>query len=161
MAQKRREKPKVSNFVHAESYVTLHYRISIDSGEAKGQVFIETFDTKPATLLMGTGQWMPSLEAPLVGLKEGDSLSYHLAASQAYGEPNPDLLLHVTKQVLLDDAARSDNLSEGEVVEFTAPDGTKYSGVFKRWDGERALFDFNHPLSGVDLKVDVKILGVM
>ena len=44
---------------------------------------------------------------------------------------------------------------------FAAPDGSKYSGVFKRWDGDRALFDFNHPLSGVDLKVDVEILGVM
>lgn len=161
MAQGLRKNIKVSNIVHAESYLTLHYRIRLDSGEGKGQVFIETFGNKPATLLMGSGQWLPGLEEPLIGLKEGDLLTYHVVASQAYGERNPDLLIYLTKQMLAEHAGEEAQFDSDDMVEFTAPDGSKYSGLFKRWDGDKALFDFNHPLSGLDLKVDVEILGVM
>lgn len=161
MAQGLRKKTKVSNIVHAESYLTLHYRISLDSGEGKGQVFIETFGSNPATLLMGSGQWLQGLEAPLIGLKEGDLLTYHVAASQAYGERNPDLLIYLTRQMLIEHAGEDVEFDADDMIEFTAPDGSKYSGLFKRWDGDSALFDFNHPLSGIDIKVDVEILGVM
>ena len=161
MAQSLRKKIKVSNIVHAESYLTLHYRISLDSGEGKGQVFIETFDGNPATLLMGSGQWLPALEEPLIGRKEGDVISYHVVASQAYGERNPDLLIYLTKAMLAEHAGEDTQFDAEDMVEFAAPDGSKYSGVFKRWDGDRALFDFNHPLSGVDLKDQLNILKKM
>lgn len=161
MAQSRRKKTKVSKIVHADSYLTLHYRISLDSGKGKGQVFIDTFDSNPATLLMGSGQWLAGLEAPLVGAAEGDRLTYHVAASQAYGERNPDLLIYVSKQMLDEHAGEDVEFEAEDMVEFAAPDGSKYSGVFKGWDGDSALFDFNHPLSGIDIKVDVEILGVM
>ena len=161
MAHGLREKTKVSNIVHPESYITLHYRISIDSGEGRGKVFIETFDSNPATLQMGSGQWLPGLEAPLVGLSEGDLLTFHVVASHAYGDRNPDLLIHLTKQMLIEHAGEDAEFNAEDVIEFAAPNGSKYSGVFRQWDGDKALFDFNHPLSGLDLKVDVEILGVM
>lgn len=151
----------MSNIVHAESYVTLHYRISIDSGEGRGQVFIETFDRNPATLQMGSGQWLSGLEEPLIGLKEGDLLTYHVVASQAYGQYNPELRIYISKQMLDQHAGEDTEFDRDDMVEFAAPDGSKYSGVFKHWEGDKALFDFNHPLSGLDLKVDVEILGVM
>ncbi|NLA51864.1 MAG: peptidylprolyl isomerase [Alcaligenaceae bacterium] len=161
MAQGLREKIKVSNIVHAKSYVTLHYRISIDSGEGRGQVFIETFSSNPATLQMGAGQWLANLEQPLIGLKEGDLLTFHVVASQAYGDRNPDLLIYLTREMLIEHAGEEVDFNADDVVEFAAPNGSKYSGVFKHWEGEKALFDFNHPLSGLDLKVDVEILGVI
>lgn len=161
MAHGLRENSKVSNIVHADSYITLHYRISLDSGEGRGQVFIETFGSNPATLQMGSGQWLAGLEEPLIGLKEGDLLTYHVVASRAYGDRNPDLLIYLTKQMLIEHAGEETEFDTDDMVEFAAPDGSKYSGVFKRWDGDQALFDFNHPLSGLDLRVDVEILGVM
>lgn len=151
----------MSNIVHADSYLTLHYRISLDSGKGKGQVFIDTFDAKPATLLLGSGQWLPGLEAPLIGLKDGDSLTYHVAAAEAYGERNSDLLIHVSKQLLDQHAGADADFEVEDMLEFMAPDGSKYAGVFMGWDGDSALIDFNHPLSGIDIKVDVEILGVM
>jgi FKBP-type peptidyl-prolyl cis-trans isomerase SlpA len=46
-------------------------------------------------------------------------------------------------------------------VEFTAPNGGRYSGVLKEINDESALFDFNHPLAGISLRVDVALLGVL
>src|SRR3546814_19184036 len=49
----------------------------------------------------------------------------------------------------------------GDLVEFTAPNGARYSGVLKQIDPEWALFDFNHPLAGTTSRVDVHILVVL
>lgn len=147
--------------IHANSYLTLHYRVTLNSGPASGKVFIDTFDTQPATLSMGIGQWLESMEQPLIGHTEGESLSYVVPASQAYGERNPELLQYVSRQMLQDNAEESAQYQPGESVEFTAPHGGLYTGIFRGWEGDKALFDFNHPLAGVDLKIDVKIMGVM
>ncbi len=152
---------KVNHIVHANSYLTLHYRITLASGPGAGSVFMDTFTGNPATLLMGSNQWLPAMEEPLLGKQEGDAFSFTLTALQAYGEKNPELLQRVTKKMLAEHAGENTTFESGDMVEFTAPNGGRYSGVFKEWGDTWALFDFNHPLAGLDLKVDVSLLGVM
>lgn len=147
--------------VQPNSYLTLHYRITLNSGEGKGSVFIDTYDGKPATLQMGMGQWPEPLEKPLLGHSEGETLSYELSAAQAFGERNPDLIQAVTKKMLAENAGEDATFEVNDMVEFTAPNGAKFSGLFKGFKDDTALFDFNHPLAGVDLKVDVTIIGVL
>ncbi len=147
--------------VHADSYLTLHYRITLMSGPGTGSVFIDTFTGKPGTLQLNTGQWSPSMETPLLGHAEGESFSYELPAQAAYGERNPELLQRVTRQMLARDAGADATFEPGDMVEFTAPNGGRYSGIFREWNDDTALFDFNHPLAGVDLRIDVKLLGVL
>ena len=147
--------------VHADSYLTLHYRITLMSGPGAGSVFIDTFTGKPGTLQLNTGQWSPSMETPLLGHAEGESFSYDLPAQAAYGDRNPELLQRVTRQMLARDAGADATFEPGDMVEFTAPNGGRYSGIFREWNDDTALFDFNHPLAGVDLRIDVKLLGVL
>lgn len=147
--------------VHADSYLTLHYRITLMSGPGAGSVFIDTFTGKPGTLQLSTGQWSPSMETPLLGHAEGESFSYDLPAQAAYGDRNPELLQRVTRQMLARDAGADATFEPGDMVEFTAPNGGRYSGIFREWNDDSALFDFNHPLAGVDLRIDVKLLGVL
>ena len=147
--------------VHADSYLTLHYRITLMSGPGAGTVFIDTFSGKPGTLQMSAGQWSPSMESPLLGHAEGESFSYDLPAQEAYGARNPELLQRLTRQMLARDAGADTEFEPGDMVEFTAPNGGRYSGIFRRWEDDLALFDFNHPLAGVDLRIDVKLLGVL
>src|SRR5690606_12014433 len=122
--------------VHAQSYLTLHYRITLASGPGAGSVFIDTFSGKPGTLQLSTGQWSPSMEAPLLGHAEGESFSYGLPANQAYGDRNPELLQRVTRQMLARDAGADAQFEPGDMVEFTAPNGGRYSGIFRQWDNE-------------------------
>ena len=147
-------------FVRPDSYLTLHYRIELASGPAAGSLFADTFSGRPGTLQLGMGQWAPGLEAALLNRAEGERFTFDVAAADAYGERNPDLLQWVARSVLQAEAADSD-FTPGEVIEFTAPNGVRYSGVLKQYDAERALFDFNHPLAGVDLRVEVSLLGVL
>jgi len=46
-------------------------------------------------------------------------------------------------------------------VEFPAPGGGRFAGVLKEIDDQWALFDFNHPLAGQRIRLEVEILGVL
>jgi len=148
-------------FVHPNAYLTLHYRVTLMSGAAKGSVFADTYAGRPATLQLGSGQWASAMEAPLIGRKEGEQCSYDIPAAQAYGERNPQLLQKVARTLLAEHGGADTRFQVGDLVEFTAPDGTHYSGVLKMLGDDWALFDFNHPLAGADLRLDVAILGVL
>lgn len=147
--------------VRPDSYLTLHYRIALVSGPAAGSVFADTFDGNPATLQMGAGQWAPGMEAALMGHSEGERFSIDLPAVQAYGDRNPELVQRVSRAVLDEHAAPDAGFTPGDMVEFSAPNGGRYSGILKQLDQESALFDFNHPLAGADLRIEVSLLGVM
>lgn len=147
--------------IRPDSYLTLHYRIVLASGPAEGSVFTDTFDGRPATLQMGGGQWAPGMEAPLVGRLESERFSYTLEPADAYGDRNPELIQKVTRKMLAEHAGPDATFAPGDLVEFTAPNGGRYSGVLKELNDEWAMFDFNHPLAGTRLRVDVAILGVL
>ncbi|MFC4277786.1 FKBP-type peptidyl-prolyl cis-trans isomerase [Achromobacter aloeverae] len=148
-------------FVRPDSYLTLHYRIVLASGPAEGSTFADTFTGRPATLQMGMGQWAPGMEAALLGQAEGSVFSKTLAPAEAYGDRNPDLIQRVTRAMLAEHAGADATFEPGDLVEFKAPNGGRYSGILKSLDDTGAVFDFNHPLAGTALRLDVEILGVL
>lgn len=148
-------------FVRPDSYLTLHYRIDLRSGPAAGSTFADTFGHRPATLQLGTGLWAPGMEQALLGKAEGARFSFDLPAVSAYGARNPDLLQRVTRTLLAQHTKAGEAFAPGDMVEFSAPNGGNYSGVLKEWGDTWALFDFNHPLAGADLHIDVFLLGVL
>lgn len=154
--------PKAEHcFVRPDSYLTLHYRIELVTGPAAGSVFADTFDGRPATLQLGAGQWAPGMEESLVGHQGGTRFTVDLPAAQAYGERNPELLQRVTRSMLAQHTAADTQFVPGDMVEFSAPNGGHYAGVLKELDDSWAFFDFNHPLAGADLCIEVSLIGVL
>jgi FKBP-type peptidyl-prolyl cis-trans isomerase SlpA len=149
------------NSVQRGSFLTLHYRLAGPDGAD----IINTFSDKPATLSMGTGELAPAMEERLMGLPEGTHTSFELAAGEAFGGRNPELLQRV-KRELLDEIADPKNPKKqydvGDIVRFPTPDGQNgYSGVVREVGAESLLFDFNHPLAGVPLTFEVRLIGVL
>jgi FKBP-type peptidyl-prolyl cis-trans isomerase SlpA len=140
------------------SFLTLHYRLAGPDGAD----VINTFGDKPATLSLGTGQLAPAMEARLIGLAEGARQSFELAAGEAFGDRNPELLQRV-KLSLLHELGDPDARYElGDVVQFPTPDGAaSYAGVVREVGPDWLLFDFNHPLAGQPVRFEVQVLGVL
>jgi FKBP-type peptidyl-prolyl cis-trans isomerase SlpA len=145
------------SLITPESHVTLHYRLSMPDG----QVVLDTFEDKPATLQLGAGQFAPGLERCLLALGEGDERSYALGPDDAFGARNPALIQKISDKLLAEHVDPADPLAPGDLLEFPAPDGSRFAGVFKGWEGQAAVFDFNHPLAGQPLLFHVRIIGVL
>jgi FKBP-type peptidyl-prolyl cis-trans isomerase SlpA len=146
------------NAIQPGSFLTLHYRLA----RADGTDLISTFDDKPATLSLGTGELAPAMEARLVGLEEGARASFELAPSEAFGHRNPQLLQRVKRSLLEDLGDQGRHYGVGDAVEFPAPGGKAgFAGVVRELGDDWLLFDFNHPLAGVPLRFDVHVIGVL
>ena len=148
------------NLVQADSFLTLHYRL----GAVGGEDFINTFEDKPATLSLGTGELSEGLEAKLLGLAEGAHETLTLAEGEAFGPHNPDLVQWVAR-ALIDQLGGADQAySLGDVVQFPAPTGgPNMAGTLidVRDDGQSLCFDFNHPLAGRAVRFEVQLIGVL
>lgn len=144
--------------VGPDSHLTLHYRISLAS---TGADVISTFGDRPATLTLGYGQLAEPLERCLLGLYEGAQASFDLAPDAAFGPRNPELLQRVSRAMLTAHGELGASYSPGDLLDFAAPDGSRYAGVVKEVDAAGALLDFNHPLAGQPIRFEVRILGVL
>ncbi|WP_092007304.1 peptidylprolyl isomerase [Polaromonas sp. OV174] len=157
-----------ATLVQPGSFLTLHYRMAGPSLDGKpGADIINTFGGKPATLSLGTGELSPAIEQRLLGLAEGTRTSFELAAGEAFGERNPELLQWVARKLLNELGDPDEKYNIGDVVQFPTPDGLgQYAGAVQQVkagaDGSQAVqFDFNHPLAGQPVVFEVHLIGVL
>ncbi|MBC7469465.1 MAG: FKBP-type peptidyl-prolyl cis-trans isomerase [Ramlibacter sp.] len=151
--------------VQPGSFLTLHYRLAGPGGD-----IINTFNDKPATLSLGTGELSPAVEKRLVGLEEGVRTSFKVPAGEAFGDRNPEMVQWVARRLLNELGDPNEQYQVGDVVQFPTPDGLgSYAGavqqVGKDGDGDgkadAVLFDFNHPLAGHPVTFEVLLIGVL
>ncbi|SPE30577.1 Peptidyl-prolyl cis-trans isomerase [Burkholderiales bacterium] len=142
------------------SHVTLHYRMAVLVDDTEREL-VNTFSAAPATLQMGVGQWAPTVEEHLVGLAEGQSAQFELAADQAYGEHNPDLVRTISWVQLEAQCEPGLVFEVGETVEFRGVGGETYRGALVQCDEDTAVVDFNHPLAGMPMRIRVQVIGVL
>jgi FKBP-type peptidyl-prolyl cis-trans isomerase SlpA len=151
--------------IQAGSFLTLHYRLA-----GPGGTIINTFDDKPATLTLGTGELSPAVEQRLLGLEEGARASFEIPAGEAFGERNPEMVQWVARTLLARMGDPDEDYAVGDVVQFPTPDGMgQYAGAVRQLgedkDGDgkpdAVLFDFNHPLAGQPVSFEVHVIGVL
>ena len=158
--------------VQPGSFLTLHYRLSGPGGDV-----INTFNDKPATLSLGTGELSPAMEQRLMGLQEGERSSFELPPGEAFGDRNPEMLQWVARRLLNELGDPGERYQVGDVVQFPTPDGLgSYAGSVQQvgkdgrdvngngnGDGaaDAVLFDFNHPLAGQPVTFEVHLIGVL
>ena len=146
--------------IQSGSFLTLHYRMA----GLDGADIINTFNEKPATLSLGTGQLSPAIEQRLLGLGEGTRATFELAAGEAFGERNPALLQWVARKLLNELSDPDEPYQVGDVVQFPTPDGLgQYAGTVRQVKGsdDAVQFDFNHPLAGQPVVFEVQVIGVL
>ena len=148
-----------TTIAHVEpgSFLTLHYRLSGPAGD-----IINTFNDKPATLSLGTGELSPAVEQRLLGLAEGTRTSFDLPAGEAFGERNADMQQWVARALLHKLGDPLEKYAVGDVVQFPTPDGTgSYAGAVIDSNDTAVQFDFNHPLAGQPVTFEVQLIGVL
>ena len=147
----------VNPTIVAGSFLTLHYRLSGPQGDV-----INTFNDKPATLSLGSGELSPALEQRLLGLSEGTRTTFEVPAGEAFGERNPDMQQWVSKTLLKEFGDPDEQYTPGDVVQFPAPNGQgSFAGAVQQVSDDAVLFDFNHPLANQPVTFEVQIIGIL
>lgn len=142
----------MSQTVQANSFITLNYRISLENGAT----VMDTFQGTPATLHLGCGELLPSLEACLTGLNVGQRKTFSLPPAQAFGDYQPNLVERVKREHM-----KEETIEPMSVMEFVAPDGSRYQGLVREVDEQLAVIDFNHPLAGKTIEFEVEVIGIL
>lgn len=143
--------------VQPGSFLTLHYRLAGPQGDV-----INTFGGQPATLTLGASELSPAVEQRLLGLTEGSRQVFELAAGEAFGPRNPDMVQWVSLQLLRELGDPDERYEVGDVVQFPAPQGQgSFAGAVQQAREDAVLFDFNHPLAGHPVTFEVLVIGVL
>ena len=98
----------------------------------------------------GAKQLLPGLEQALAGLHSGDTRRVELDADHAFGQYDAGKKMTVARAQLPQTIARGDMATTAEGRPFT---------VVSLSD-DSAVVDFNHPLAGKDIVLDVVVLHV-
>ncbi|RKY18797.1 MAG: peptidylprolyl isomerase [Planctomycetota bacterium] len=129
----------------------IDYTLTNDAGE----VLDTSEGGDPLAYIHGTESLIPGLETQLDGKAAGDELKVHIAPADAYGERDDEAIHSVSR----DDMPEGAEIVVGMQLEAESEDGVHLVTVIGV-DGDDIHIDANHPLAGVALNFEVKVIEV-
>jgi len=131
--------------------VTLHYTLTDNEGTV-----IDKSDDGSFAYLHGASNIIPGLENALTGKTAGDELTVSVSPEDAYGVRDESMLQQVPKSMFEDDS----QIAVGTQFHAQGPNGEMLVVTVMEVQDEHVVVDGNHPLAGVDLNFDVKVVDV-
>lgn len=114
----------------------------------------------PMQYMHGIGMMIPAFESKLEGLNEGDTFDFELSPAEAYGEVFPDRIVPLDKSIFVNDEGVFDaqNVVVGARLPMMTEDQTHIEGLVTEITDDKVTLDFNHPLAGMHLHFEGKVL---
>ena len=134
------------------STVTLHYKGTLDDGSE----FDNTYQREPLIVKTGEGNLIPGFEAALVGLTEGETKTFTIECSEAYGDRNPEAKTVMEKKHFPEDYP----IEEGMVIPLMSSEGNHVMATVTEITDTEVTADLNHPLAGQDLTFEIELLTI-
>ncbi len=132
--------------------------VSIDytlTGPA-GQVLDSSKGKPPLAYMHGARNIIPGLERELEGKTVGDAFTVTIPAAEAYGERNEQMVQAVQREQF----ASVPNVQPGMQFEAQGPGGARALVTVTRVDTTHVTVDANHPLAGMALTFEVKVVDI-
>jgi FKBP-type peptidyl-prolyl cis-trans isomerase SlyD len=133
-----------------QAVVTIDYTLTDD----QGAVLDSSNGEEPLTYIHGSGSIIPGLENALAGRAAGDALKVTVAPVDGYGERDEELVQAVPRNRF-----PAASIEVGMRFHAQGSDGSQVVTVVAV-DDANVTVDANHPLAGMTLAFDVKVLEV-
>lgn len=137
--------------IHKHTFVSLHYTLSVESGE----VVDRSTPEEPLAFIFGLGTVLPALEKNLEGLSEGEKVKFDVEPADGFGEIDPALCRSLPRNQFPEEL----DIQEGMILKAEGG-GTPVVFRVKSVTDDAVEADFNHPLAGEKLTFDVQIVEV-
>lgn len=136
--------------IQRDRRVTLKYRMKTHFPDGAVKERAE----EQMSFIFGVETQIPTLEKALEGKQAGDRLSLVVPPSEIYGEHDPALILEIPKKGLI-----KQRLREGQFYRQMKM-GSLVSFKVLEIRPTTVLADFNGPLTGIQVSMDLEIVGV-
>ena len=133
--------------------ISFHYTLTNKAGEV---IDTSRDQQEPFSYMEGVGQIIPGLEKSLALLSVGDSKKIEVAAADAYGTHDAQLIVEVPRNKL----PTTHEIAIGDQFQASGPQGEMLLFRVLELNGETVKLDGNHPLAGEDLVFDVEVMKI-
>ena len=123
-----------------------------------GEKFDSSQDTGPLQFQLGTGSVLPAFEQAVLGMAPQETKSIIIAAKDAYGLKNEELIITVSRQ-----GFSGQTIAPGMILGMNMEkDGQQHKipATVLSVDNETLTVDFNHPLAGQDITYQITLLSI-
>ena len=134
-----------------DKVATIHFTIKDD----KGIIQDSTEGQPPYSFICSSGQMFQKVEEALASIKPGDKKTLKLAPADAYGDYDKDFI-KVTDPSHFPDGAE---LKEGMTF-LTMVEEQETPVTIKKIEENAITIDFNHPLAGRTLDMELELIEV-
>jgi len=132
--------------------VKIHYTGTLDDGTE----FDSSAGRDPLEFQLGGGQVIPGFDNAVEGMAVGDKKSVRIEADDAYGQRHDQLVQDVPRSALPDDLTPE----VGMALQSQSPDGRVQVLTVTAVADENITVDGNHPLAGMPLSFDIKLVAI-
>jgi FKBP-type peptidyl-prolyl cis-trans isomerase SlpA len=133
--------------------VVMHLALRLEDGTEVEN----TFGREPLRFVVGDGTLAPELERALRGLEPGGRKRILLSPERGFGYPDPANVHVLPRSEFPSDLL----LAPGALIGFETPAGAQVPGRIDAISEGGVTVDFNHPLAGHQLILEVQLLSVM
>jgi FKBP-type peptidyl-prolyl cis-trans isomerase 2 len=123
---------------------------------ADGTVFDSSEQGDALQFTLGEGQLIPGFEKAVLGMDVGETKTFTIPATEAYGAHNADLVFTVDRSSLPSHI----NPAVGQRFQIRQRDGSVTAVTVSAVSDAGVTFDANHPLAGKDLTFDIQIIEI-
>ena len=141
-------KPRV---ISDDVVVSLDYTLTVD-----GELVDSSDENEPIQSIQGQGQVIPGLERSLYGMGVGDSKQVVVAASEGYGDEDPEAYADVPRSEFPSQIP----LEPGVELQLTNQDGEQLQAFIESIEEDSVRLNFNHPLAGKELHFAVEVIDL-
>jgi FKBP-type peptidyl-prolyl cis-trans isomerase SlyD len=136
--------------IGAKKAVTFHYSLRDDEGTELDS----SAGAEPLTYLHGEGNIVPGLEKALEGKQPGDEVKVKVTPEEGYGVRDEKNIRNVPRRKLPEG-----KIQPGMRVRLQTNQG-QIVALVTAISGDYVTVDTNHPLAGMNLHFDVKVVEV-
>jgi len=111
----------------------------------------------PMEFVIGQGNLIPKFESAVIGLEPGQSVKVRIAADEAYGQRAEEMVAVIERSEIPAEMKPQ----VGDHLEVIMQDNTPMPVMVTEVTETTITLDANHPLAGLDLTFDIRLVEIL
>ncbi len=111
----------------------------------------------PMEFVIGQGNLIPKFESAVIGLEPGQSVTVKISADDSYGQRAEEMVAVIQRSEIPEDMKPQ----VGDHLEVIMQDGTPMPVMVTDVTETTITLDANHPLAGMDLTFDIRLVEIV